>query len=60
MSQYIIIEGKSKTDLEIKVNKMIREGFKPVGSASVHKYTGVFPPYYEETWIQAMGKEQSK
>lgn len=56
MSEYILVEAKSKEDLRRYVNEACRNGFKPCGSIIVieyHKEMYGAP----DLWIQPMFKE---
>lgn len=47
--KYKVVENTFKDDFEIEVNKLISEGWKPLGGMS---YSGIYG--YGETYTQAM------
>ena len=52
INEYKIVEEHNEFSLEIKINKMIKDGWKPQGGLQI-----VRDSYYIEKFYQAMVKE---
>lgn len=57
--RYIVVQGKSRYDLEKQVEQWLKLGYKPIGSVDVQISHGLFSYLDDDKYTQAMIKEET-